>query len=233
MRSIVRRDTGESYKQFLTDLAKASGIETPTRKDLTRLDRKRKNRTSNQEWKSPTDPDARVAKMKDGRTHLAHKAEYAVDLDSGAGVAVTLQAADLGDTTTIEETLADAGLAEAELVEREAELYPEEEPKVNVDGIEELVADKDYHSGAALAQVKALEVRTYIPEKKQAGKRHWKGFDELDEGRLAALVQALRPLAQQSKEAKRRVIAFDTSGTIEDECSTGSFIGKAYAPPAA
>src|SRR5208337_2011019 len=98
-----------------------------------------------------------------------------VDLDTGAVVAVTLQAADLGDTTTIEETLADAGLAVAELVEREAELHPEEEPKVNVDGIEELVADKGYHSGAVVEQVKELEVRTYIPEKKQAGKRHWKG----------------------------------------------------------
>jgi transposase len=113
--------------------------------------------------------------MKDGSTHLAHKAEHAVDLDSGAVVAVTLQAADLGDTTTVQETLADAGLAVAELVERAAELHPEEEPKVNLDGIEELVADKGYHSGAALEQVKDLEVRTYIPEKKQAGKRHWKG----------------------------------------------------------
>ena len=84
MRSIVRRDTGESYEEFLTGLAKASGIETPTREDLARLDRKRKKRTSNKEWKSPTDQDARVAKMKDGSTHLAHKAEHAVDLDTGA-----------------------------------------------------------------------------------------------------------------------------------------------------
>jgi len=175
MRSIVRRDTGESYEEFLTGLAKASGIETPTREDLVRLDRKRKKRTSNKEWKSPTDQDARVAKMKDGSTHLAHKAEHAVDLDTGAVVALTLQGADLGDTTTVQETLAEAGLAVAELVEREAELHPEEEPKVNVDGIEELVADKGYHSGAALEQAKDLEVRTYIPEKKQAGKRHWKG----------------------------------------------------------
>ena len=175
MRSIVRRDTGESYEEFLTGLAKASGIETPTREDLARLDRKRKKRTSNKEWKSPTDQDARVAKMKDGSTHLAHKAEHAVDLDSGAVVAVTLQAADLGDTTTMQETLAEAGLAVAELVEREAEMHPEEEPKVNVEGIEEMVADKGYHSGAVLEQVKDAEVRTYIPEKKQAGKRHWKG----------------------------------------------------------
>jgi transposase len=93
MRSIVRRDTGASYEEFLTGLAKASGIETPTREDLARLDRKRKKRASNKAWKSPVEADARIAKMKDGRTRLAHKAEHAVDLDSGAIVAVTLQAA--------------------------------------------------------------------------------------------------------------------------------------------
>ena len=96
MRSIVRRDTGERYEEFLTGLAKASGMETPTREQLARLDRKRKKRTSNKEWMSPTDTDARVTKMKDGRTHLAHKAEHAVDLDTGAVVAVTLREADKG-----------------------------------------------------------------------------------------------------------------------------------------
>src|SRR5664279_4553787 len=178
MRSIVRRDTGARYNEFLTGLAKASGIETPTREDLARLDRKRKKRTSNKEWKSPIDEDARVAKMKNGSTHLAHKAEHAVDMESGAVVAVTLQGADLGDTTTVHETLAEAAIAVAELVEREAKLHPEEEPKVNVEGIEELVADKGYHSGAVLEQIKEKEVRAYIPEKKQAGKRHWKGKEK-------------------------------------------------------
>src|ERR1017187_2860636 len=175
MRSIVRRDTGESYNQFLTGLAQASGIETPTREELARLDRKRKKRTSNKEWKSPIDEDARVAKMKNGSTHLAHKAEHAVDMDSGAVVAVTLQAADLGDTTTVRETLAEAGMAGAEVVEREAEVPPQDEPKVNVDGIEELVADKGYHSGAVVEWVGKNEVASYIPERKQAGKRNWDG----------------------------------------------------------
>src|SRR6202790_1011382 len=136
MRSIVRRDTGESYEEFLTGLAKASGIETPTREDLARLDRKRKKRTSNKEWKSPTDQDARVAKMKDGSTHLAHKAEHAVDLDTGAVVAVTLQGADQGDTTTVKETLAEAGETLAELIGREADAVALEMPKVNLGGIE-------------------------------------------------------------------------------------------------
>ena len=175
MKSIVRRDTGESYNEFLTGLARESGIETPTREDLVRLDRKREKRTSNKEWMSPIDGDARIAKMKDGSTHLAHKAEHAVDMESGAIIAITLQGADLGDTTTVHQTLAEAGLAVAELVVREVELHPEEEPKVNADGIEELVADKGYHSGAVLEQVKELEVSTYIPERKQAGKRNWDG----------------------------------------------------------
>src|SRR5246127_1129458 len=116
MRSIVRRDTGESYEEFLRGLAKASGIATPTREDLARLDRTRKNKASNEDWVNPADGDARIAQMKDGRTHLAHKAEHAVDLDTGAVVAVTLQGADQGDTTTLVETLAQAGENAAELI---------------------------------------------------------------------------------------------------------------------
>src|SRR5271166_2819259 len=130
MRSIVRRDTGESYEEFLRGLAKASDIATPTREDLARLDRKRKKRMSNQEWKSPADGDARIAKLKDGRTHLAHKAEHAVDLDTGAIVAVTLQAADQGDTTTVQQTLCEAGEQVAELIGREAEQGADQKPKV-------------------------------------------------------------------------------------------------------
>src|SRR5206468_2015390 len=175
MRSIVRRDTAESYQEFLTGLAKASGIETPTRENLARLDRKRKKKTSNTDWTNPFDPDAKVTKMKDGRTHLAHKAEHAVDLDTGAVVAVTLQAADLGDTTTLDETLCEAGMAVAEQVGREAELRPNDKPKVNVAGIEELVTDKGYHSGAVVNRMKTYEVRSYIPEKKQKGRRNWVG----------------------------------------------------------
>src|SRR5450432_3598120 len=175
MRSIVRRDSGETYEDFLRGLAKASGIETPTREDLARLDRKRKKRTSNKEWKSPADEDARIAKMKDGRTHLAHKAEHAVDLDSGAVLAVTLQGADQGDTTTLDQTLCEAGMAVAEQIGREAELRPGDKPKANVNGIEELVTDKGYHSGAVVKRVKSYEVRSYMPEKKQKGQRNWAG----------------------------------------------------------
>ena len=115
-------------------LAKASGIETPTREDLARLDRKRKKKTSNKDWKYPWDPDAKVAKMKDGRTHLAHKAEHAVDLETGAIVAVTLQGADQGDTTTIVETVT----AAAEQIEDAQADIEAPQP------LEEIIADKGY-----------------------------------------------------------------------------------------
>src|SRR5215468_7172127 len=178
LRSIVRRDNGQSYEEFLKELARQSGIETPTREDLARIDRKRKKKGSNEEWMNPHDADARITRMKSGGTHLAHKAEHAVDMDSGAVVAVTLQEADLGDTTTVKETLAEAGMTVAELIEREAEARPLKKPQVHLGGIEEVVADKGYHSGAVLQKMKAVGVRTYIPEKKQAGKRHWVGKEE-------------------------------------------------------
>jgi transposase len=159
MKNIVRRDNGQSYNDYLKGLAKAAGIENPTREELARLDRKRKKKGSNEEWKSPVDADARIAKMKDGRTHLAHKAEHAVDLSSGALLAVTLEHADEGDTTTVHKTL-----AEAQKVARE--IYPL--------GVEELVADKGYHSGEVLKTLHVGGVRSYLPEPAR-GKRKWAG----------------------------------------------------------
>jgi transposase len=159
MRSIRRRDDGRKYEEYLKGLAEAEGIEEPTREQLARLDRKRKKKASNKEWMSPNDPEARITKMKDGRTHLAHKAEHAVDLASGAIVAVTVQGTDQGDTTTVRETLREAQ-ANAELV--------------NERGVEELVADKGYHSGATLMTVHRASVRSYIPEPER-GRRQWRG----------------------------------------------------------
>jgi transposase len=162
MRSIVRRDTGESYQEFLTQLAKASGIETPTRDDLARLDRKRQKKTSNKEWMNPYDPDAKVTKMKDGRTHLAHKAEHAVDLETGAIVAVTLQGAHEGDTTTILET----AIAAAEQIEDAQAGVPEPQP------LEEIVGDKGYHSNQTMVDLDAVGIRSYIAERDR-GRRDW------------------------------------------------------------
>src|SRR5499427_1512088 len=155
LRSIVRRDSGESYEEFLTTLAKASGIGTPTRADLARIDRKRKKKGSNDDWTHPHDPDAKIAKMKDGRTHLAHKAEHAADLETGAIVGVTVQDADKGDTTTIHETLPEA----AEQLEAVAAVTDDA-----VAVIEEVVADKGYHSRTTVHDLETLEIRTYISE---------------------------------------------------------------------
>ena len=159
MRSIRRRDDGRKYEEYLKGLAEAEGIENPTREQAARMDRKRKKKTSNKDWMSPSDPDARIAKMKDGRTHLAHKAEHAVDLASGAVVAVTLQGADQGDTTTVHETLAEA--------QTNARI-------VNERGVEEVIADKGYHSGETLAKLHQESVRSYIPEPER-GRRKWQG----------------------------------------------------------
>jgi transposase len=155
LRSIVRRDTGEGYEEFLTRLAKASGIGTPTRADLARLDRKRKKKGSNDEWTHPHDPDAKITKMKDGRTHLAHKAEHAIDLETGAIVGITVQGADEGDTTSIQHTLPEA----ADQLDAVAAVTNDA-----VKVIEEVVADKGYHSRTTVHDLKTLEIRTYISE---------------------------------------------------------------------
>ena len=162
MRSIVRRDTGDSYQAFLTQLATASGIKTPTREALARLDRKRKKKTSNKDWTSPADPDAKVTKMKDGRTHLAHKAEHAVDLETGAIIAVTLQGADEGDTTTIIET----AIAAAEQVEDAQADVKAPQP------LEEIIADKGYHSNQSMVDLEAVGIRSYVSEPDR-GRRDW------------------------------------------------------------
>ncbi len=175
LRSIVRRGTGEGYQEFLQRLAKESGIATPTREDLARLDRKRPHKGSNEEWEHPHDPEARIAKMKDGRTHLAHKVEQAVDLGSGAVVAVTIQPADRGDTATVRETLAEAGEAIAAVA---GETNPKQgDKRVNPEGPAEVVLDKGYHSSATLVDLQQGEVRTYCSEPDRGGRR-WEGKRE-------------------------------------------------------
>ena len=172
LRSIVRRDTGEAYQEFLTRLAKESGIETPTREQLAKLDRQRPKKGSNAEWQHPHDPDARITKMKDGRTHLAHKAEHAVDLETGAVVAVTISPANEGDPTSMIETLAQAGEHIAEVA---CEVNNEELGEaVDSDGPANVVADKGYHSNDALVGMKQAKVRSYVSEPDR-GRRRWTG----------------------------------------------------------
>ncbi len=165
LRSIVRRDTGEDYEEFVRGLAEASGVATPTRAELARFDRKRKKKLSNAEWENPHDPDAQVTKMKDGRTHLAYKAEQAVDLECGTILGVTIHGGAKGDTESLFETL--------------EETFEQVESAVgDSTAIEEVVADKGYHSNDVLASIDELELRSYIAEPDR-GRRRWKGKKDL------------------------------------------------------
>src|SRR5499426_238583 len=157
MRSIVRRDTGESYQKFLTRLATASGLKTPSREALARLDRRRKKRTSNADWVNPSDPDAKVTQMKDGRIHLAHQVEHAVALETGALVAVTLHGADVGDTTSLLATTLTAA---------------EQLAAVQASAPTALIGDRGYHSNDTLLTLRRLGIRTYLAEPDR-GRRCW------------------------------------------------------------
>jgi transposase len=165
LRTIVRRDSGESYRTMLERLAAGSGVATPTADDLVRLDRKRKGkRLSNREWTSPTDPEARIARLKDGRTHLAYKPEHAVDLDTAAIVAAEIHPADRGDTATLPDTLktAEAHLAAVDVAPSPAEPI-------------ELVADKGYHSRDGLKALDDGAWKSRIAEKKVPDVSRWQG----------------------------------------------------------
>jgi transposase len=191
MRSIVRRDTGASYEEFLKGLAKASGIKTPTREALARLDRRRKKKASNDDWTSPADPDAKITKMKDGRTHLAHKAEHAVDVDTGAIVAVTVQGADEGDTATIENTLEEA--------EEQLDAVMEKTDQVHPDGLSEVLADKGYHSDRTLVELEDQGLRSYVSEPER-GRRKWK--DDI-EAQQAVYANRRRIRGERGKRLQR------------------------------
>jgi transposase len=205
LRSIVLRDTGERYEEFLTRLAKESGIETPTREQLAKLDRKRPKKGSNDDWRHPQDPDARITKMKDGRTHLAHKAEHAVDMETGAIVAVTLHGADEGDTVTIQETVAEAGERIASIV---ADTDNDEVVKqVSAEGPREVVTDKGYHSRAVVSKLAEWGVRTYCSEPNR-GRQRWSEQEREQQAvyanrRRIRGVRGLRLLRQRGEKLER------------------------------
>src|ERR687898_692470 len=190
LRAIVRRETGEGYREMLKRLAVESGIATPTAEDLIRLDRKRKGkRLSNQDWTSPVDPEARIAKLKDGRTRLAYKPEHAVDLDTGPIVAAEIHAADRGDAATLPDTLA---AAEANLAAVDAAPRPDDPA--------ELVADKGYHSREGLKELEDGVWQSRIAERKAAGVSRRHGDDE---ARRAVYDNRARLRSGVAKEAFR------------------------------
>jgi transposase len=193
LRSIVRRDSGESYEEFLKGLARASGIETPTREELAKIDKNRPGKGSNDDWKHPHDPDATITKMKDGRTHLAHKAEHAVDMESGAVVAVRVESAIAGDSQTVNGLL-DAVTENLQTVLDDREAAPGLSEQVMV----ELVADKGYHANDVLEGLTQRGLRTYISEPAR-GRRNWKG-----KSRARAVTYANRRRIQRAKGQRLR-----------------------------
>src|SRR5712692_6880737 len=174
MKSIVRRDTQESYREYLRRLAEAEGVEGTDAAALRRMDRQRCKRMSNEEWVNPHDAEAEITRLKDGRTALGYKAEQAVDLESGAIVAVTAHGGATGDTESIQETLPAAGEAVAEQI---ATPTAHGKYEVNAEGVKEVITDKGYYSGTVLAQMAEWGVRSYVAEPKQ-GRRKWAGKKE-------------------------------------------------------
>ena len=157
LRRLQRRDTGEAYQEYLTTLAKASGLETPSRADLAKLDKKRPKKVSNDDWEHPHDPDAKVTKTKDRRTHLAHKAEHTVDLETQAIVAVSLADANEGDTSSLP-----WGLLRAETNLSAVATDPRAQRKLHDRPLTEVVADKGYHSNEVLVDLTGSDIRRHV-----------------------------------------------------------------------
>ena len=197
MKSIVRRDTGESYTAYLKRLAEAEGVEAADGAALRRMDRKRRKKTSNEEWASPVDAEAEITKLKDGRTALAYKAENAVDMETGAIVAVTTHGGAESDTATVEATVIEAGIAVAELI---AEKTVEGQYAVHPEGVQEVVADKGYHSNDVAVGFAELEIRTYIAEPER-GERNWQ---DKEAERQAVYANRRRIRGEYGKRMQRR-----------------------------
>lgn len=189
MRTIIRRDTGEGYREYLRKLAEDEGLEAPTDEDLRRMDRYRKGKkTSNKDWESPTDPDARIARLKDGRTRMAHKAEHVVDLETGAVVHADLLPADTADSASLKQSL-DAAKETLDRLDDDDDgtppttKTPRRRPKLRrrkkkLKGKRRVVTDKGYFKTSVLQELDEEGWQTYMPEQKQRGRRRWKRYGE-------------------------------------------------------
>ena len=193
MKSIVRRDTGEGYTEYLQRLAAAEGVEANDAAALRRMDRKRTKKMSNEDWVSASDAEAEITRLKDGRTALAFKVENAVDMETGAIVAVTTHGGAAADTETVEETVIEAGVAVAGVAGEQA-------PRVHAQGVQEVVADRGYHSNEVLRQMEQLRLRTYIAEPER-GTRNWEGKAE---AKAAVYGNRRRVQGSRGKRLQRR-----------------------------
>lgn len=205
MKAIVRRDSGDDWKVYVRKLAKEeAGMDNPSDEDLRRFDRRRKGKkVSNTDWVSPADPDSRIAKMKDGTTHLAYKAEHAVDLESNLVLAAEVHAADQADSATLMDTVLSAQIN----LER---------AKAAV-AIQEVVADKGYHKAETLSTCTAAGLRTYIPEARRP-RRTW--TDKPAAWQRAYRANRRRVRGARSKALQRRRSEY-VERTFAHVCETG------------
>lgn len=171
MKTIVRRGSGEGYKSYLKRLAKKAGIEKPTDEDARRIDRTRKKRTSNEDWQSPTDPDAEITRMKDGTTRLAYKAENTVDMETGAILAAEILPATASDAESVLTSIEQANANVAAV--RDDDDDNDGGATVVADKIEEVVGDKGFHKASTIRELTDRGVRTYFPERLHRGQRRW------------------------------------------------------------
>lgn len=218
MKSIVRKDTGEDWQEYLKRLAQQAGIAHPTAEELRRFDRQRKDKkVPNAEWESPTDPDSRITKMKDGTTHLAYKAEHVVDVQTDFVLAATVHEGDRADTATLVDSVMEAqiNLDAAHGVLRHAE---GDEAKASPVAIEEVVADKGYHDDGTLELCTALDLRTYIPEPKRQHERKW--TDKPVEYQEAVHANRRRLRRAKSKRLQRQRSEL-TERSFAHVCETG------------
>jgi hypothetical protein len=209
MKSIVRRDTGEDWRGYVTRLMKEEGViepeAEPTDEEVRRYDRSRKDKkVSNREWVSSTDPASRIARMKDGRTHLAYKAEHVVDLKSDVVLAAEIYGADRGDAETMVDSVLEAvvNLSEAGIES----------------GIDEVAADKGYHAAATLEMAEFYALRTYIPEPKRKHDSRWA---DKPAGFQRCVYNNRRRVRRDKSKALQRLRSERCERTFAHICETG------------
>lgn len=198
MKSIVRRGSGEGYKSYLKKLAKKAGIENPTDEDARRMDRTRAKKTSNEEWVSPTDPDAEITRLKDGRTRLAYKAENTVDMETGAILAAEILPATTPDGESVITSVEQANENVAAARDEDDD-DNDSGTTVPADGIKEVVGDKGFHKASTIKRLADGGIRTYFPERKQRGERRWKK----NGGRATAIAVYQNRARLKSRKSKR------------------------------
>ena len=204
MKSIVRKETGEDWNEYLRALAKEAGVEIKSDNDLRKFDKNRKNKkASNDDWESPSDPDARISRMKDGTTHFSYKAEHTIDLDSDILLDVTVYHGNESDTKTLASSVSKAN---------------ENLDQIGKKQIEEVAADKGYHANQTLHDTQQGGMRTYIPEPDSGYEHRW--TDKPPELEQAYRANRRRAKSKRGKELQKKRSEF-VERSFAHICETG------------